>query len=198
MSDSSHTEANTPAGGRLRFWLGAAVVALCLVILTMQTSRKWGEMLVDFGVQLYLPWKLSTGAVLYRDVAYLTGGPLSQYYHALLFRVFGVSLLTIVVSNLVILALLVALVYVCFYRISDAWTATMAGLALVLVFAFGQYRGLGIFNYVSPYAHEIVHGLVLSIVVLWLLSRWLLEERIALALLAGIGSGLVLMTKPEI
>jgi hypothetical protein len=196
MNEKTH--ANDPASRRLRFGLGGAVVALCLAILTVQTWRKWGEMLVDFGVQLYLPWKLSTGAMLYRDVAYLTGGPLSQYYHALLFRVFGVSLLTLVVSNLVILALLAALVYVCFYRISDAWTAMMAGVALVLVFAFGQYRGLGIFNYVSPYAHEIVHGLVLSILVLWLLSRWLLEERIALALVAGIGSGLVLMTKPEI
>jgi hypothetical protein len=192
------THANAAASGRLLFGLGGAVVALCFASLTVATWRKWGDMLVDFGVQLYLPWKLSTGAVLYRDVAYLTGGPLSQYYHALLFRVFGVSVLTIVVSNLVILAFLVALVYVCFYRFSDAWTATMAGLALLLVFAFGQYRGLGFFNYVSPYAHEIVHGLVLSIVVLWLLSRWLSEEKIAPAFLAGTGSGLVLLTKPEV
>src|ERR1700719_521931 len=75
----------------LRFALGGAVVALCLAILTVQTWRKWGDMVVDFGVQLYVPWKLSTGAVLYRDLAYLTGGPLSQYYHAWLFRIFGVS-----------------------------------------------------------------------------------------------------------
>jgi hypothetical protein len=196
MDEKTHAKAT--ASGRLRFGLGGAVVALCLTLLAAQTWRKWGDMLVDFGVQLYLPWKLSTGAVLYRDVAYLTGGPLSQYYHALLFRVFGVSLLTIVVSNLVILSLLVALVYVCFYRMADAWTAMMAGLALVLVFAFAQYRSLGIFNYISPYSHEIVHGVVLSIAVLWLLSRWLLTEKIASALLAGIGSGLVLMTKPEV
>jgi hypothetical protein len=196
MDEKTHAKA--PANDRLGFWLGGAAVGVCLAVLTMLTWRKWGEMLVDFGVQLYLPWKLSTGAVLYRDVAYLTGGPMSQYYHALLFRAFGVSLLTVVVSNLVILALLVAMVYGCFYRISDAWTATMAGLALVLVFAFAQFRGLGIFNYVSPYSHELVHGLVLSIVVLWLLSRWLLEERITSAFLAGMGSGFVLLTKPEV
>lgn len=198
MAGSTQDEANAPARSHLCFGLGGAVVALCFAILTVQTWRKWGDMLVDFGVQLYLPWKLSTGAVLYRDVSYLTGGPLSQYYHAWLFRVFGVSLLTIVVSNLVILFLLVALVCWCFYRISDAWTATMAGVALLLVFAFGHYTAYGIFNYVSPYSHELVHGLVLSIAVLWLLSRWLLEERILLALLAGLGTGLVLLTKPEV
>jgi hypothetical protein len=180
------------------FGLGGAAVALCLAVLTVQTWCKWGDMLVDFGVQLYLPWKLSTGAVLYRDVAYLTGGPLSQYYHAFLFRVFGVSLLTIIVSNLAILVLLVAMIYVFFYRISDAWTATMVGLGLVLVFAFGQYRSLGTFNYISPYSHEIVHGVVLAVAVLWLLSRWLLEEKMAVVLLAGMGSGLVLLTKPEV
>jgi hypothetical protein len=198
VADSTQDEAKAPARSHLWFGLGGALVALCFAILTVQTWRKWGDMLVDFGVQLYLPWQLSTGAVLYRDVSYLTGGPLSQYYHAWLFRLFGVSLLTIVVSNLVILFLLTALVYCCFYRISDAWTATVAGLALLLVFAFGHYTEYGIFNYVSPYSHELVHGLVLSIVVLWLLSRWLLEERIPLALLAGIGSGLVLLTKPEV
>jgi hypothetical protein len=168
MPAATHDQANVPTGGRRGFVLGGAVVALCFAILAVQTWRKWGDVLVDFGVQLYLPWKLSTGAVLYQDVAYLTGGPLSQYYHACLFRIFGVSLLTIVVSN------------------------------LVLVFAFEHYTAYGIFNYVSPYSHELVHGLVLSIVVLWLLSRWLLEERIAPALLAGIGGGLVLLTKPEV
>src|SRR5580693_2451809 len=117
-------DATVPARRGLPLWLGGAAVATCLALLTLYTWRKWGDILVDFGLQLYVPWKLSTGAVLYRDVAYLTGGPLSQYYHALLFRVFGVSLLTIIVSNLVILALLVALIYKSFYRISDAWTAT--------------------------------------------------------------------------
>jgi hypothetical protein len=195
---STPEEANAPARSHLRFGLGGAAVALCFAVLTVQTWRKWGDMVVDFGVQLYLPWKLSTGAVLHRDVSYLTGGPLSQYYHAGLFRIFGVSILTIVVSNLVILFLLMALVCWCFYRISDAWTATMAGLALLMVFAFGHYTAYGIFNYVSPYSHELVHGLVLSIAVLWLLSRWLMEEKISLALLAGIGGGLVLLTKPEV
>jgi hypothetical protein len=198
VAGSTQDEANAPARSHLHFGLGGAAVALCFAVLTVQTWRKWGDMLVDFGVQLYLPWKLSTGAVLYRDVSYLTGGPLSQYYHAWLFRVFGVSLLTVVVSNLVILILLVALIYWCFYRISDAWTATVACAALLLVFAFGQYTENGIFNYLSPYSHELVHGLVLSVVVLWLLTRWLREEGLTLSLLAGVGAGLVLLTKPEV
>jgi hypothetical protein len=194
----THANPQASAGGRMSFGLGAAVVALSLAALTIQTWRKWGDMILDFGVQLYLPWRISAGSVLFRDVQYLTGGPLSQYYHALLFRVFGVSVLTVVISNLVILFFLAGMIYFYFYRISDAWTATMAGLAFAFVFAFEEYRSLGIFNYVSPYSHEIVHGLVISIVVLALLARWLEEGSLALAFWSGVGGGLVLLTKPEV
>ncbi|HZM05440.1 MAG TPA: hypothetical protein VFC44_20770 [Candidatus Saccharimonadales bacterium] len=180
------------------FWWGGAVIALVFAFLTLETWRKWGDSLIDFGVQLYVPWKISTGTVLYRDVAYLTGGPLSQYYHALLFGVFGVSVLTLVVSNLVLLALLVALIYWSFYKASDALTAVEAALALLLVFAFAHYTVLGIFNYVTPYSAEIVHGLVLSVVMLAALTYWLTEKKPWGAALAGFCAGLVLLTKPEV
>ena len=55
---------------------------------------------------------------------YLTGGPLSQYYHALLFKLFGVSFLTLIISNLAIGLGLQLLMYRRFLACSDAWTAT--------------------------------------------------------------------------
>lgn len=30
--------------------------------------RRWADPIVDFGRELYIPWRLSEGAVLYRDV----------------------------------------------------------------------------------------------------------------------------------
>src|SRR3954463_2199794 len=87
-----------------RQWRGLMVVAITFLAAAALTWRKWPDCLIDFGLQLYLPWKISTGSVLYRDVMYLTGGPLSQHYDALLFKVFGVSLLTLIISNLLIVA----------------------------------------------------------------------------------------------
>jgi len=74
------------------------------------------DILVDFGIQLYLPWRISQGDVLYRDVMYLTGGPLSQYFNALLFKIFGVSFRTLIFANLAITAGLLVLVYRRFWR----------------------------------------------------------------------------------
>jgi len=136
--------------------------------------------------------------VLYRDMMYLTGGPLSQYFNALLFKIFGVSFRTLIFANLTITAGMLVLVYRRFLAAADRLTATMICLGIVLVFAFQHYVAVGNYNYVTPYCYEIFHGLVLSLVVVTWLSDWVEKERIQFAVAAGLGSGLVFLTKPDI
>jgi hypothetical protein len=183
---------------RRDFFFALAVVGSMLTATAAVTWRRWPDMLVDFGLQLYIPWKLSSGAVLYRDVAYMTGGPFSQYYDALVFRVFGVSILTLVVSNLAILVVVLGLVYRSFYQAADQLTAIVACLAIVLVFAFGHYGNYGVFNYITPYSQEVYHGLVLSVLAVVLLAQWAGRQKAGAALAAGFCWGLVFLTKPEI
>jgi Dolichyl-phosphate-mannose-protein mannosyltransferase len=178
-------------------FLAGAVIGAVFVTLTIKSWRKWPDLIVDFGAQLYTPWQLSTGAVLYRDVHYLVGGPLSQYYHALLFKIFGVSFLAIIISNLAVLALMMAIIYLYIYRCSDQLTALTASVAVLVAFAFAQYTTVGIFNYITPYSAEVVHGLALSILTIALLARWFETENPKLAGAAGFCAGLVLLTKPD-
>ena len=79
--------------------------------------RKWPDPLVDFGRELYLPWRLANGAVLYRDVDDFYG-PLSQYLNAGLFRWFGPGLMVLVTANLLVFAAIVVAIYFLFRR---AW-----------------------------------------------------------------------------
>jgi hypothetical protein len=179
-------------------WGGLTVAGAGFFLAAFLTWRKWPDVLVDFGMQLYLPWKISTGSVLYQDVKYLTGGPLSQYFDALLFKLFGASLLTLVIANLSIAFGLVVLIYRRFLDAADVGTATMIGLGIVLVFTFGQYSNIGNFNYITPYCHEVWHGLALSILAVTLLSGWIVKESIWRAAVAGFCGGMVFMTKPEV
>lgn len=178
--------------------LGLVIVLFTFAMGAGLTWRKWPDLLVDFGAQLYLPWRISEGSVLYRDVMYLTGGPLSQYYHAALFKVFGVSFFTLIVSNLLIGAGLLLLMYRQFLRCSDAWTATTICIGVTLVLAFGQYSDIGNYNFVAPYCHEVWHGTVLSVVAIAFLSSWILRKRALFAIGAGFCIGLVFMTKPDV
>jgi hypothetical protein len=183
---------------RHSFWLGLALVAIAFVSGAGLTWRKWPDLINDFGIQLYIPWRLANGAVLYRDLFYLAGGPLSQYYHAALFKMFGVSFLTLIISNLTIVAAMLLLIYRQFRLASDTLTATAIALAIIIVFAFAQYTGVGNYNYLAPYSHEILHSLALSILAVALLSEWLARGKFFAAPLAGFCAGLVALDKPDI
>jgi 4-amino-4-deoxy-L-arabinose transferase-like glycosyltransferase len=199
MSDTEKIHSTPPRpSGRRDFCFACAVIGTVFAVLAVHTWRKWPDILVDFGLQLYCPWKLSTGSVLYRDMAYLAGGPLSQYYHAFLFKIFGVSFLTLIMSNLLLTVVLLLLIYRCFYRSSDQLTAITACLAIVTVFAFAQHSSFGIFNYITPYCSEIVHGLVLSVFAVALMAKWFCEEKLRLAAAVGFCCGLAFLTKPEV
>jgi hypothetical protein len=174
------------------------LVGCVFAVVTALSWRKWPDILVDFGMQLYLPWRISEGDVLYRDVLYLVGGPLSQYFNALLFEIFGVSFRTLIFANLAITAGMLVLVYRRFLAVADRLTATMICLGIVLVFAFQHSVPVGNYNYVTPYCHEVFHGLVLSIVVVTWLSDWVEKRQIRFAVAAGFGSGLVFLTKPDV
>jgi hypothetical protein len=106
--------------------------------------------------------------------------------------------MTLAITNLVIAAGLIALMYRRFLAAADALTTTLICLGVVLVFAFGQYSDIGNYNYVTPYSHEVWHGLALSIAAVALLSSWVTKEKIVFAACAGFCAGLVFMTKPDI
>ncbi len=177
--------------------LDALLLGALFAGLTRWSWGKWPDLLVDFGHELYIPWQLSLGKVLQRDIAYIYG-PLSPDFNALLFRVFGPSLRVLVFSNLVILAGIVLLLYNLVDRLSDRFTALAAALFFLVVFAFSQYQGVANYNFVAPFTHECTHGTLLALVMLLLLERYATLGGTRSAAGAGIAFGLVFLTRAEI
>jgi hypothetical protein len=183
---------------RLSFWIGLFVVSVVFTTAAIFSWRKWPDLVGDFGMQLYIPWRLSEGAVMYRDAFYIAGGPLSQYYHAALFKIFGPSFLVLIISNLVIAVGILLLIFQRFRRATDTLTATAIAVAVIVGFVFAQYTGIGNCNFLAPYSHEMVHGFALSVVALVLMTDWLARKRNWRLIVAGICLGLVALTKPDI
>lgn len=170
--------------------------AAVFVSLAWWTWMKWPDPLVDFGRELYVPWQLASGKVLYRDIESLFG-PLSPYVNALWFRLFGASLLTLVVVNLVILAAVVAGVHRLVRLSTDRFTAAAASLVTLTLFGFLQFGEVGNYNFVAPYSHEATHGLALGVGLLLALHAAMAGGRIPAASIAGLMFGSLLLTKPE-
>jgi hypothetical protein len=189
-----------PASAHKPDWLerfpGPIAIAFAFASLVAWTWLTWPDVFVDFGREFYVPMRLAEGAVLYRDLAYFNG-PLSPYFNALCLGIFGASLRTLFLVNIVLLALLTGLLYRMLARIGDASFALVAVLLFLCVFAFGQLTGFGNYNFVAPYSHELTHGVILGIAALAALDRWGETGHGRWLAAAGACIGLALLGKPE-
>ena len=186
-----------PRSRRLGEWLGWAALAGVTLFFLATSWRKWPDPLVDFGRELYVPWRLSHGALLYRDVADIYG-PLSQYANAGLFRLFGPGIMVLVTANLAVFAAILISLHVIFRRAWGAAAALAAAAVFVSVFGFSQFLTIGNYNYATPYSHEATHGLLVCLLLVIVLGRWLEEATVRRSALAGLLLGLTIVLKPEV
>jgi len=175
---------------------GTALAALAALAgaLAAWSWGKWTDPLIDFGFELYVPWRLTEGEVLYRDIAY-RNGPLSPYWNALLFGTFGVSLRTLVIANLAVLAAITALLFRLLERALSRWGAVAGCAVFLATCAFSQYGNVGNYNFVTPYQHGSTHGLLLGLA---LVARLAYAQRLTHWATAGVLLGALGLTKAEL
>ena len=180
-----------------RILAGPGIIIMVGLVMLVISWRKWPDPLVDFGRELYVPWQLSQGEVLYRDIAYFNG-PLSPYFNALVFKTLGVGLMSLAWANIAILAVCTFLAYRLLSFISSRFAATLGCVFFLVVFALAQFTTTGNYNFICPYSHELTHGLLLSFAAIYLLFRYLSKPRTIFLVLVGLCLGLILLTKVEV
>ncbi len=178
---------------------GVGLAALCaLTLFFVATSwRKWFDPLIDFGRELYLPWRLANGAVLYRDLNHFFG-PLSECFNAALFKFFGTGLMVLVTANLVIFVVISVVIYGLCRRAWGAGSAWASSAVFIAVFGFSQFVWTGNYNYATPYAHETTHGFLTCLLLVIALVHWVEKPTLRRSFCAGGLFGLTAVLKPEI
>ena len=161
------------------------------------TWKTWPDSIVDFGKELYVAWRIAAGQHLYLDLAHYSG-PLSSYLNGTWFRWAGTSLHSLLALNFVWWVLLFWLLRRTLSKMAGPLAVGCAMSFFILIFSFGQYVGIGNYNYLAPYAHELTHGLLLSLGALVLAGRWMESGRVRDAGWAGVCLGLSFLTKPEV
>lgn len=158
---------------------------------------KWPDLFVDFGMQIYVAWRLSEGDVLYRDIIYFMG-PLSSYLHGFIFKLFGPGFLVLATFNFLLVIGLAALIYNLFTYLGDRLSGTLSALTFIIIFAFSQYLWMGNHNFVVSYVYDLTHGIFLSFVSLLLIKRFALRGTSLNSAILGIFTGLIFLTKFEV
>jgi hypothetical protein len=171
--------------------LWALGTALCVI-----TWGRTGDIVVDFGHELYAADQIAHGRVLYRDVFYLYG-PLPVYVNAAAMSVSGAGVTAVRAVNLLVLIAAAALVYRIVLVITDQFTATTAGVVFLTTFAFCSTTTIANYNFITPYSHGATYGLALGLAVVAMCGRLARTGRPIDAACIGVLTGLSVMTKPE-
>ena len=182
---------------RLRQFIGPLILVLTGSYMLKLSWFKWPDLLIDYGRELYVPWQITQGKVLYRDINHLYG-PLANYYNAFLFQIFGTGLSTLAYFNIGLVILLCIIIYNLFKSAFGDVIATTAGICFLVLFAFSHYVGMSSFNFVCPYSHEITYGIFLFFLALFIFSKYLTEQKTIYAALIGFILGLIFLTKVEV
>ena len=176
---------------------GPILLMLAMLVMAMISWGKWMDILVDYGLQVYAPWQLSQGQVLYKDIIYLHG-PLSAYIHSFLFMAFGPGISVLAWFNIGLIIILTIIIQHLFRNLFDSLTGFLAALSFIVVFAFGNYLQVSNYNFVCAYEYTLPHGIFLSFVALHQFVHYLKNPRSLTLFWIGLLSGFILLTKPEV
>jgi hypothetical protein len=178
-------------------WLHWVVIIVFGASLCFQIWGRTGEIILDFGNELYVSWQLSVGKVLFRDVAYLYG-PLSPTVNAAVMKLLGPGLDSILYANLLVLCLTTALLHWLLRSMAGLWTALIGTLFFLGVFALAATARITNYNFLTPYAHGATHGFLLCLGMIACVDLFHRRGSLWLLFLGGLLTGLALLTKPEI
>ena len=167
------------------------LLPLTFLLMLLVSWRRWTSLLVDTGREMDLPLRLLKGELLYRDIHYLYP-PLSPYFNAMLYRLFGVHLEVLNVSGVIFALVIVALCYRIARRILPEREAILASLAII-VWCIFKPEG----NLIAPYAFAALHGMIFALSTLLVTLRYGEQRKWREVLCAGMLIGLAGITKQE-
>ncbi len=156
--------------------------------------RRWSLIILDFGRELYIPWKLSMGGVLYRDIYVDHYGPFSPYLNAFLFKMFGVNIMTLAFFNMGVVIVITYCIYRFFRHTANSVTAMMTAATFLSIFAFKFPN----YNYITPYAYALTHGIALSFFSILTFDQYIKKQNTFWVVIIGLLIGTIFLTKLEV
>ena len=183
----------------------AAMIKYCFIIASIGImggafvygTGKFGDITIDYGRELYIPWQIYKGKILYKEIANYFG-PLSSFINFEVFNIFGVSIQSLQRFKFILLALTSFVLYTLFGFITNE------AVSAICIFIFVIFAGINVqedmrnFNFISPYSHELMHGIIISMLIFYVLSRNNPTRLVRNSFVVGLMLGCIFIIKSEV
>jgi hypothetical protein len=186
------TQATAPSTRwRLTTYLGLLLLVALWGGQLYATWGAWGDLTIDCGHEMYIPWLLAQGKMLYRDVWFMYG-PAAPYLTSLLFRLFGVHLNVLYWAGSLSALGSAVFLYLAGNELASPLVGWTAGGVLLL-----EGFEPSLFCFPLPYSFSAVYACFVACIFIWLLIKASRSPRWGWMFAAGIAAALLLLLKPE-
>jgi len=185
------TPAESGPPGKLTESMALAALVAIWAAKVYTTWGAWGNLTIDSGHEMYVPWMMTRGKVLYRDMWYMYG-PGAPYLNYFWFRMFGARLEVLYWAGSLSALGSAIFLYLSGRRLS-AWLLGWAAGAVVVLEAFEP----SLFCFPLPYSFAAVYGSLVGCAFLWLVLSAARSEHWGWEFAAATVAALAMEVKPE-
>ena len=169
------------------------VIIFIGIICTLLYSNHFSTILPDRGREFYLAQKIMEGAVPYKDTT-LIYFPLSYYINALIFKLAGVSINALLISQ----AFLCIIYSILYYYLSKEFLERKTAFILTfLIIVSCIFSTSDLFSMITPYSYARVYGLFAITGCIYSLIKLFKTNNIMMLYIAAILAGLSMSCKFE-
>lgn len=142
-------------------WISLSIIWVLFIFMICISYARWGNPIVDCFRNAYVPDEIMAGNILYKDV-YFFYGPLIVYFHALLFKIFGINLQVLYTSGIIVSFIIINTIYYLSRQLLKPFLSCIFGSMFLILVVFRP----GIFQYIFPYSYEALYGLLFLLFIL--------------------------------
>ncbi|MGN0014229.1 MAG: hypothetical protein ACI37T_02285 [Candidatus Gastranaerophilaceae bacterium] len=168
-------------------FLGSFIILYMFSVFTLNPA-------IDTGRELYIPYRMLNGEVLYKDIFNIYG-PLSYQLNTLAYKIFGVKIHSLRIFGILNLMLLISSVWLIlkefFNKYGKITNFSKNGLPqrVFMTFCVLTICSTSIFNYILPYSFAMTYGLCFFVLSLLFFIKFSKTDMSKYAYLACIFAG---------
>lgn len=162
------------------------------LVLFILFFTKLGNPIIDCGREVFIPFRLLNGEVLFKDI-FCIYGPFSYYFNAACYKLFGTNLAALyVVGGLLALNIIYGVYFISREFVNKPISLSLA-FFIMTVCAFSP----GIFNFIFPYSYAMLWALFGFLFALLFLIKYLKNPQQNYAALVFLFWGLSIVNKQD-
>lgn len=174
-------------------WLDIALIVILMIAFSFIFSTHTFDLYTDRGREFIFPEKILNGYVPYKDITMIYF-PFSYYINALIYKILGVSIYSLLITQTIFCIFLVIL----FYFLSREFLNRKISLLLsIMIIVSCIFSVVDLFSFVLPYSYSIPYGLAGCWLSIFCLLKLYKTDNIKYAYIASLAGGFAFACKLE-